>query len=75
MEYNINLHYDNLVAELFDWYQCQPFMVVNKIHDVDLFAEPESSIEYTLDELREAWNDMGIEVQLEHYNQYKDFKY
>jgi hypothetical protein len=74
-QFNINLHHENLYSELFEWYQCQPFMVLNKIHNVDLFNESEETLDQLLDELREEWHEMELEYRVDLYNEHKDFKY
>jgi hypothetical protein len=71
-EFNINQHYDNLVTELFEWYQCQTFESLHKIHNLDinyLFGKDNQELEVILDELREDWNDMGVQGQIDCYNQ------
>ena len=78
-EFNINRIYEDLIAELLEWYQLQEFHILNRIHETSLFDYPENYLEYMLDELREElreeWNDMDAESKIEFYNKYKDFKY
>jgi hypothetical protein len=74
-EFNINRIYEDLIAELFEWYQLQGFHILNRIHETNLFDYLENELEYILDELREEWNDMDAESKIEFYNKYKDFKY
>jgi hypothetical protein len=74
-QFNINFHHENLFTELFEWYQCQPFFVLNKIHNLDLFSEPEETIEQTLDELRDEWHEIELEDRVDFYNTYKDLKH
>ena len=74
-QFNINLHYNNLATELFEWYQLQGFAILNRIHETNLFDYPKNEIEYMLDELRDEWNELPIAERMEFYNQYKNFKF
>lgn len=70
-EFNINLHYENLANELSDWYGMQGFEILNKIFYIDLFDYDGDKLEYKLDDLRDAWNELPIEEKIDIYNMYR----
>ena len=74
IEFNINLHFENLATELFEWYGLQGFEVLNRIFNEKLFEYEGEELEQKLDELRDVWNELPIEERIEFYNQYKNFK-
>jgi len=66
--FNINLHFENLNTELYEWYGLQGFDVLNKIFNENLFEYQGEELEEKLDELREEWNELPIEDRLDFYN-------
>ena len=74
IEFNINLHFENLATELFEWYGLQGFEVLNRIFNEKLYEYEGEELEQKLDELRDVWNELPIEERIEFYNQYENFK-
>lgn len=74
-QFNINKLYEELGEELNNWYNEQPFAVLNRIHATNLFDYPEYELQYILDEFWHEWNELATEERIDLYNQYKDLKF
>lgn len=74
-QFNINKLHEYLLDQLTNWYNEQPFAVLNRIHKTNLFAYPEQELKYILDDFWHEWNELTIEERIDFYNQYNDLKF